>query len=305
MGQSNSSHPNSATAAANHHHHHPHHHPQPPSQPPQAQPSPQTHPPSTHTPATTGTTATTATTATLDPPQPRPHGRSGSISNAAPTSPGASGTSSRQLKQKKASLDFPGLNSPGQFQRVPSALPSAPIPIPNASGRPREPPPRIVSDSDADLAAPAVAPSAHQQQTQQTQQKQQKQQKQQQSPILPTTQGPVPASTSQAPPVPTRDAPASASRTPSNASFTRRSRGEREQQHRRKKPYRHHTVRSNLPSGVPTVYDGIVNVVVGPEEDKAEHVPVLVTWRAPGKRVLVTGTYEPTPWENKTELEYE
>ena len=114
---------------------------------------------------------------------------------------------------------------------------------------------------------------------------------------------PVPTPSSQAPPVPTRDAPAS--RTPSNASFTRRSRGEREQQHRRKKPYRQHTVRSNLPSGVPIVYDGIVNVVVPSENEQPERVPVLVTWRAPGKKVLVTGTYEKTPWENKTELDYE
>lgn len=291
MGQSNSSHPTSANAGSHHHHHH------------------STHPPSTHTPTSstttttsiaTTTTSTAATSTSLDPSQPqsRPHGRSGSTSNAA-TSPGASPSTNRPLKQKKASLDFPGLNShAGQLttsQRVPSAIPSLPIPIPNVSGRPREPPPRIVNDSDADLAGvPAPAPVA--------QQHQQHQQKQQQQ-IPPTPPPGVTTSNSQAPPVPTRDAPAS-SRTPSNASFTRR-RVEREQQHRRKRPYRQHTVRSNLPSGVPTAHDGIVNVVVGSEAEQAERVPVLVTWRAPGKKVLVTGTYEPTPWENKTELEYE
>lgn len=294
MGQSNSSHPPSANAGSHHHHAHP------------------THPPSTHTPTSSTTTttsaattisSTTATSTSLDPsqPQPRPHGRSGSISNAA-TSPGTSASTNRPLKQKKASLDFPGLNShAGQLttsQRVPSTIPSAPIPIPNVYGRPREPPPRIVNDSDADLAGvPSPAPVAQQQHHHQ-----QEKHHQQIPPTLPPIHGGVTTPNSQAPPVPTRDAPAN-SRTPSTASFTRR-RVEREQQHRRKKPYRQHTVRSNLPSGVPTAHDGIVNVVVG-EAEEAERVPVLVTWRAPGKKVLVTGTYEPTPWENKTELDYE
>lgn len=173
----------------------------------------------------------------------------------------------RPYKQKKRSIELPDLQAISLTpQRVPSALPSAPINIPNAAGRPpRDPPPRLVSDADMLQAGPSSVVVAAP------------------PPLLPARVG-------------------------SNASFTRKTK----EKNLKKKSYKQHIVRSYLPSGVPTAHDGIVNVTTTATQnnengaDADQNVPVLVVWRAgANNKVLVTGTYEPTPWENKTELEYE
>lgn len=206
--------------------------------------------------------------------------RGGSISSSplaasAMNKPAASSsTAGRPLKSKKKSIELPDLNLNSLShvihppQRVPSTLPSAPIPIPTAGNHPN-------NSGTPDAGQPAQA-------------------RQDNNRTISEDALAAGPSSLVVPPPP----PLAPTRLSSNASFGRK---EKKVPKSKKPHYAERIVRSMLYSGVPTNHDGIVNVIA---PSSAPKVQVQLLYPGQAGSVSVSGTYE-TSWDVRTDLQYE
>lgn len=208
---------------------------------------------------------------------------------------GSNTGTSRPLKKTKKSLELPDLNlntlstissaTAAAPQRVPSQLPSAPIPIPGMgggtagrgrSGGSHERDGRDTRDKDGKDGKNTTATAANA------------------TKAIPEDDLAAGPSSLVVPPPP----PLAPTKISSNASFGRK---EKKVPKRQKTGYPERVVKSMLYSGVPTNHDGIVNVIAPPS---AQKVQVQLLYPGQAENVSVSGTYEAS-WDIRTDLQYE